>query len=187
MLANDYLEQNTHWKVLLALCLGWRGGGEWCQDVPQLKQIESHCLWPLWPWADGSHRSCILGWLHVPLWHGYVACQWSQWGSWCVVPGGEWSSNPALFCFYASRYIIGKKGETKKRIETETRTSISIPKPGLEGEIGKCSLTGSSMDMIWEGRRNRRCFPLTPASGPDSLYSPGKITSVFSEAFFPWL
>uniref|UniRef100_A0A8V0ZL86 Activating signal cointegrator 1 complex subunit 1 n=2 Tax=Gallus gallus TaxID=9031 RepID=A0A8V0ZL86_CHICK len=33
------------------------------------------------------------------------------------------------------KYIIGKKGETKKRIETETRTSISIPKPGLEGEI----------------------------------------------------
>ncbi|NXT81070.1 ASCC1 protein, partial [Zapornia atra] len=34
------------------------------------------------------------------------------------------------------KYIIGKKGETKKRIETETRTSISIPKPGVEGEIG---------------------------------------------------
>ncbi|XP_065603109.1 activating signal cointegrator 1 complex subunit 1 isoform X1 [Cyrtonyx montezumae] len=33
------------------------------------------------------------------------------------------------------KYIIGKKGETKKRIETETRTSISIPKPGVEGEI----------------------------------------------------
>ncbi|XP_021253804.1 activating signal cointegrator 1 complex subunit 1 isoform X5 [Numida meleagris] len=33
------------------------------------------------------------------------------------------------------RYIIGKKGETKKRLETETRTSISIPKPGVEGEI----------------------------------------------------
>ncbi|XP_009288835.1 activating signal cointegrator 1 complex subunit 1 isoform X1 [Aptenodytes patagonicus] len=33
------------------------------------------------------------------------------------------------------KYIIGKKGETKKRLETETRTSISIPKPGAEGEI----------------------------------------------------
>ncbi|XP_071605060.1 activating signal cointegrator 1 complex subunit 1 isoform X1 [Heliangelus exortis] len=33
------------------------------------------------------------------------------------------------------KYIIGKKGETKKRLETETRTSISIPKPGIEGEI----------------------------------------------------
>lgn len=42
-----------------------------------------------------------------------------------------------LLDFYASRYIIGKKGETKKRLETETRTSISIPKPGVEGEIGE--------------------------------------------------
>lgn len=42
-----------------------------------------------------------------------------------------------LFHFSASRYIIGKKGETKKRLETETRTSISIPKPGVEGEIGE--------------------------------------------------
>ncbi|XP_077206567.1 activating signal cointegrator 1 complex subunit 1 isoform X2 [Paroedura picta] len=33
------------------------------------------------------------------------------------------------------KYIIGKKGETKKRLETETRTAISIPKPGAEGEI----------------------------------------------------
>ncbi|XP_059585902.1 activating signal cointegrator 1 complex subunit 1 isoform X2 [Alligator mississippiensis] len=33
------------------------------------------------------------------------------------------------------KYIIGKKGETKKRLEMETRTSISIPKPGMEGEI----------------------------------------------------
>lgn len=33
------------------------------------------------------------------------------------------------------KYVIGKKGETKKRLETETRTSISIPKPGVEGEI----------------------------------------------------
>ncbi|XP_048167753.1 activating signal cointegrator 1 complex subunit 1 isoform X1 [Corvus hawaiiensis] len=33
------------------------------------------------------------------------------------------------------KYIIGKKGETKKRLEAETRTSISIPKPGVEGEI----------------------------------------------------
>ncbi|XP_067828539.1 activating signal cointegrator 1 complex subunit 1 isoform X2 [Heptranchias perlo] len=33
------------------------------------------------------------------------------------------------------KYVIGKKGETKKRLETETRTSITIPKPGVEGEI----------------------------------------------------
>ncbi|XP_025007481.1 activating signal cointegrator 1 complex subunit 1 isoform X1 [Gallus gallus] len=43
-----------------------------------------------------------------------------------------YTSEPMGFWFL---YIIGKKGETKKRIETETRTSISIPKPGLEGEI----------------------------------------------------
>lgn len=33
------------------------------------------------------------------------------------------------------KFIIGKKSETKRKIESETRTSISIPKPGLEGEI----------------------------------------------------
>ncbi|KAJ7324217.1 hypothetical protein JRQ81_017237 [Phrynocephalus forsythii] len=33
------------------------------------------------------------------------------------------------------KYIIGKRGETKKKLETETRTSISIPKPGVEGQI----------------------------------------------------
>ncbi|XP_048843721.1 activating signal cointegrator 1 complex subunit 1 [Brienomyrus brachyistius] len=33
------------------------------------------------------------------------------------------------------KYIIGKKGETRKRLETETKTSIAIPKPGVEGKI----------------------------------------------------
>ncbi|XP_035389661.1 activating signal cointegrator 1 complex subunit 1 [Electrophorus electricus] len=33
------------------------------------------------------------------------------------------------------KYIIGKKGETRKRLESETRTSISIPKQGVEGQI----------------------------------------------------
>lgn len=33
------------------------------------------------------------------------------------------------------KYIIGKKGETRRRIENETRTSLNIPKPGVEGEI----------------------------------------------------
>ncbi|XP_063290015.1 activating signal cointegrator 1 complex subunit 1 [Pelobates fuscus] len=33
------------------------------------------------------------------------------------------------------KYIIGKKGETKRNLESDTRTSISIPRPGLEGEI----------------------------------------------------
>lgn len=33
------------------------------------------------------------------------------------------------------KYIIGKRGETKRRLETETRTQIRIPKVGQEGEI----------------------------------------------------
>ncbi|MEQ2270964.1 hypothetical protein XENORESO_018364, partial [Xenotaenia resolanae] len=32
-------------------------------------------------------------------------------------------------------YIIGKKGETRRRLEFDTKTSISIPKPGIEGQI----------------------------------------------------
>ena len=34
-------------------------------------------------------------------------------------------------------FIIGKKGETKKRLENETRTQIKIPKTGQEGDVGK--------------------------------------------------
>ncbi|MBN3302755.1 ASCC1 protein, partial [Amia calva] len=33
------------------------------------------------------------------------------------------------------KYIIGKKGETRKRLESETKTSINIPKQGVEGQI----------------------------------------------------
>ncbi|KAK7486498.1 hypothetical protein BaRGS_00022299 [Batillaria attramentaria] len=33
------------------------------------------------------------------------------------------------------KYIIGKRGETKRRLETETKTQIRIPKAGQEGEI----------------------------------------------------
>ncbi len=40
-----------------------------------------------------------------------------------------------FLCFL--RYIIGKKGETRKRLESETKTSISIPKQGVEGQIGE--------------------------------------------------
>ncbi|XP_033963372.1 activating signal cointegrator 1 complex subunit 1 [Pseudochaenichthys georgianus] len=38
------------------------------------------------------------------------------------------------------KYIIGKKGETRRRLESDTKTSISIPKQGVEGEI---VITGS--------------------------------------------
>uniref|UniRef100_A0A670I967 Activating signal cointegrator 1 complex subunit 1 n=2 Tax=Podarcis muralis TaxID=64176 RepID=A0A670I967_PODMU len=47
------------------------------------------------------------------------------------------------------KYIIGKKGETKKKIETETRTSIIIPKPGVEGEI---VITGQHRNGIISAR-----------------------------------
>ncbi|XP_062383125.1 activating signal cointegrator 1 complex subunit 1 [Sardina pilchardus] len=33
------------------------------------------------------------------------------------------------------KYIIGKKGETRKRLESETKTSINIPKQGVEGPV----------------------------------------------------
>lgn len=33
------------------------------------------------------------------------------------------------------KYIIGKKGETRKRLEAETHTSVNIPKQGVEGQI----------------------------------------------------
>ncbi|KAB1270666.1 Activating signal cointegrator 1 complex subunit 1 [Camelus dromedarius] len=33
------------------------------------------------------------------------------------------------------KHIVGKRGDTRKKLEVETRTSISIPKPGQEGEI----------------------------------------------------
>ncbi|XP_034049573.1 activating signal cointegrator 1 complex subunit 1 [Thalassophryne amazonica] len=33
------------------------------------------------------------------------------------------------------KYIIGKKGDTRRRLESDTKTSISIPKQGMEGQI----------------------------------------------------
>lgn len=39
--------------------------------------------------------------------------------------------------FFFQRYIIGKKGETRRRLEADTKTSISIPKQGVEGQIGE--------------------------------------------------
>ncbi|NWY05549.1 ASCC1 protein, partial [Nothoprocta ornata] len=63
------------------------------------------------------------------------------------------------------KYIIGKKGETKKRLETETRTSISIPRPGVEGEI---VITGEQrsgvvsartrLDVLLESVRKKQPF-----------------------------
>jgi len=33
------------------------------------------------------------------------------------------------------KHIIGRKAETKKRLETETRTTISVPKSGQDGDV----------------------------------------------------
>ncbi len=38
------------------------------------------------------------------------------------------------------KYIIGKKAETKKRLENETRTQIKIPRVGVEGKVGETFL-----------------------------------------------
>ena len=35
------------------------------------------------------------------------------------------------------KYIIGKRGETKRRLETETRTQIIIPRTGQVGKMGQ--------------------------------------------------
>lgn len=43
------------------------------------------------------------------------------------------------------KYIIGKKGETRRRLEAETKTTISIPKPGEEGPI---VITGSQKAAV---------------------------------------
>ena len=34
------------------------------------------------------------------------------------------------------KYIMGKKGETKRKLENDTKTQIRIPRQGEEGEIG---------------------------------------------------
>ncbi|XP_072229374.1 activating signal cointegrator 1 complex subunit 1 [Leuresthes tenuis] len=43
------------------------------------------------------------------------------------------------------KYIIGKKGETRRRLEFDTKTSISIPKQGVEGQI---VITGSQKAAV---------------------------------------
>ena len=35
------------------------------------------------------------------------------------------------------RFIIGKKGETKRKIEKDTGTHIWIPRQGQEGDVGE--------------------------------------------------
>uniref|UniRef100_A0AAV2LHF8 K Homology domain-containing protein n=1 Tax=Knipowitschia caucasica TaxID=637954 RepID=A0AAV2LHF8_KNICA len=45
------------------------------------------------------------------------------------------------------KYIIGKKGETRRRLEHDTRTSISIPKQGVEGQIVVTGAQKSAVSM----------------------------------------
>ncbi|KAG8552031.1 hypothetical protein GDO81_004382 [Engystomops pustulosus] len=47
------------------------------------------------------------------------------------------------------KYIIGKKGETKKNLESDTRTSISIPRQGMEGDI---VITGQNRNGVISAR-----------------------------------
>ncbi|KPP75205.1 activating signal cointegrator 1 complex subunit 1-like [Scleropages formosus] len=63
------------------------------------------------------------------------------------------------------KYIIGKKGETKKRMESETRTTITIPRLGEEGQIVITGQQGSAVmsavtriEVLMEGFRRKQPF-----------------------------
>jgi len=71
---------------------------------------------------------------------------------------------PVPSLFY--KYIIGKKGETKKKIETETRTQILVPKPGeqreeitIQGHDKKGIISAKTrLDVIVDSARQRAQF-----------------------------
>lgn len=46
------------------------------------------------------------------------------------------------------KHIIGRKGETKRRLEIETKTQIKIPREGVEGEIGQYTGRGCDRYII---------------------------------------
>ncbi|XP_019620390.1 PREDICTED: activating signal cointegrator 1 complex subunit 1-like [Branchiostoma belcheri] len=48
------------------------------------------------------------------------------------------------------KFIIGRKGETKKRLETETRSQVQIPKVGAGGEV---VITGSDKQGVLSAMR----------------------------------
>lgn len=64
-----------------------------------------------------------------------------------------WMKRVSISTCLFYRYIIGKKGETRKRLESDTKTSISIPKQGVEGQIGKnhlkSDLLNRSVSVHW--------------------------------------
>ncbi|XP_053547902.1 activating signal cointegrator 1 complex subunit 1 [Bombina bombina] len=47
------------------------------------------------------------------------------------------------------KYIIGKKGETKRGLESDTRTTITIPRQGMEGDI---VITGQQRNGVISAR-----------------------------------
>ncbi|XP_040032494.2 activating signal cointegrator 1 complex subunit 1 [Gasterosteus aculeatus] len=63
------------------------------------------------------------------------------------------------------KYIIGKKGETRRRLEFDTKTSINIPKPGVEGQIvvtgshkAAVSSAVTRIEVLIEGFRKKQPF-----------------------------
>ncbi|XP_005100147.1 activating signal cointegrator 1 complex subunit 1 [Aplysia californica] len=64
------------------------------------------------------------------------------------------------------KYVIGKKGETKKRLESETRTQILVPKPGekreeivILGHDKKGIVSAKTrLDVIIDSARQRQQF-----------------------------
>uniref|UniRef100_A0A8C5HZ57 K Homology domain-containing protein n=1 Tax=Gouania willdenowi TaxID=441366 RepID=A0A8C5HZ57_GOUWI len=63
------------------------------------------------------------------------------------------------------KYIIGKKGETRKRLEFDTKTSINIPKQGVEGQIvitgstkGSVSSAVTRVEVLVESFRRKQPF-----------------------------
>lgn len=80
------------------------------------------------------------------------------------------------------KFIIGKKGETKRRLETETRTQIRIPRQGQEGDVvivghdrnGVLSAK-TRVEVLLDSGRQKQPFthflsvPLTVKSIQDSL------------------
>lgn len=51
----------------------------------------------------------------------------------------------AAFC----RFIIGKKGETKRRLESETHSVITVPKQGVEGNVVITGSTRADVASCW--------------------------------------
>ncbi|XP_068610331.1 activating signal cointegrator 1 complex subunit 1 isoform X2 [Brachionichthys hirsutus] len=75
------------------------------------------------------------------------------------------------------KYIIGKKGETRRRLECDTKTSISIPKQGVEGQIvitgshrASVSSAATRIEVLTESFRKKQPFThflSFPLNGPE--------------------